>query len=62
MTIMDKKPPLSSGMDPLLEIDEFMGIVKFTETYGSYDVNTQRVVKAHFDTAEYFCIHRHRMR
>lgn len=45
MDITDKKPTLSSGMDPFLEIDEFMGTVFFTETYSSYDVNTQKVVK-----------------
>lgn len=61
MTNMDKKPTLSPGMDPFSEIDEFTGIVFFTETYGSYDVNTQKVAKAHFDTAEYFCIHHHSM-
>lgn len=61
MTILDKKPTLSSCMDPFLEIDEFMGIVFFLQTYDSYDVNTQKVAKAHFDTAEYFCIHHHCM-
>lgn len=33
MTIMDKKPTLSSGMDPFLETDKFLGIVFFTEAY-----------------------------